>query len=513
MPAKLQQSFQRELTNANRGHIAPLVPGVIKDAAGKTVWVINSYKFLGSDTACPPTVNEKLWRQGQLTVKQGLFEVVPGICQLRSLDISNMTIEEGENGIIVIDPLVSCEPATAGLELYRSYRDPERKRKVMGLVYTHSHTDHFGGAGGILESTREKHNTADRSVYMYGMALEKGADGHVGNGLGIASSMRTRSLIIINGVRMVFHVVSGTEAPAEVNVHFPNLRALLIAETATVSMHNITTLRGAQVRDAKAWSNSLDEAITVRLMNLGLTGTEIAEQLRLPSSLENSWHCQGIRYVECIGGLSSLCDKAEGYIAKQDFRFAATLLSHAVSAFPDHQRSRSLLAGAYQNLAYISENGPWRNFYLTEAQGLRTSTRPGESELGRSPLGETLTVGQWFEILSVQVDGQKAGDSHFVIEIVVTDTKEAWRLTISNGVLNYRQQSSGSVVGEELELSIIMSKMGLLDVLRGSDIDEVPGAEHSGDLDLLDKFLDIISDQSADVTVPDEASLVIELRW
>lgn len=623
MPTELSKSFQRELANASRGFIAPLVPGVIKDATGKTVWDIDSYKFLSSDTKCPPTVNEKLWRQGQLTAKQGLFEIVPGIYQLRSLDISNMTIIEGESGIIVVDPLVSCEPAAAGLELYRRHRDPDRRRRVTGLVYTHSHTDHFGGAGGLLERADAAEvpiiapqgfmeavmsenlvagpSMHKRSVYMYGMALPKGADGHVGNGLGIASSTGARSLIpptvhiekngdelIIDGVRMVFHLVPDTEAPAEMNVHFPDFRALLIAETATVSMHNIITLRGAQVRDSKAWARSLDEAIvlygngsdvllgshhwptwgrrelvarlaeqrdlyrymhdqTVRLMNLGLNGTEIAEQLRLPPSLENSWHCQGFygslshnvkgiyqrymtwfdgnpaslwkhtpaaegaRYVECIGGLSSLCDKAEGYVEKGDLRFAATLLSHAVSAFPDHQRSRSLLAETYEHLAYGSENGPWRNFYLTEAQGLRTATRPGESELGRSPLAETLTVEQWFEILSVQVDSQKAADSRFVIEIRITDTKEAWTLTISNGVLNYRQQTTGGVVGEKPELSISVTKMGLLDVLQGRSIDEVPGAEHRGDLQVLDKLIDIISDQSQDMDVSAGASLVIEI--
>lgn len=627
MSTELSNSFQRELANASRGFVAPLVPGVIKDAAGKTVWDIDSYKFLSSDARCPPTVNEKLWRQGQLTAKQGLFEVVPGIYQLRSLDISNMTIIEGESGIVVVDPLISCEPAAAGLELYRRHRDPERRRRVAGLVYTHSHTDHFGGAGGILERTGEETGKAGvpiiapqgfmeavmsenlvagpsmhkRSVYMYGMALPKGPDGHVGNGLGMASSTGTRSLIpptthvkktgdelLVDGVRMVFHVVPDTEAPAEVNVHFPDFRALLIAETATVSMHNITTLRGAQVRDSKAWAKSLDEAIvlygndsdvllgshhwptwgrrdlvarlaeqrdlylylhdqTVRLMNLGLNGTEIAEQLKLPPSLDNSWHCQGFygslshnvkgiyqrymtwfdgnpaslwkhtpaaegaRYVECVGGISSLCKKAEGYIEKGDLRFAATLLSHAVSAFPDHQRSKSLLAKTYENLAYSSENGPWRNFYLTQAQGLRTGTRPGERELGRSPLAETLTVEQWFEILSVQVDSQKAADNHFVIEICITDTKEAWRLTVSNGVLNYRQQASGHVVGERPDLSIYITRTGLLDVLRGGDIEGVPGAEHHGDLEALEKLLDVISDRPPDMDVSAGASLVIRL--
>lgn len=627
MSHELFKSFQRELANASRGFIAPLVPGVIRDASGKTVWDIDSYKFLGSDAKCSPTVNEKLWRQGQLTAKQGLFEVVPGIYQLRSLDISNMTIIEGESGIIVVDPLVSCEPAAAGLELYRKYRDPQRRRRVAGLVYTHSHTDHFGGAGGILERSGEGAGAAEvpiiapqgfmkavmsenlvagpsmhkRSVYMYGMALPKGPGGHVGNGLGMASSTGTRSLIpptihvdktgdelVVDGVRMGFHVVPDTEAPAEMNIYFPAFRALLIAEAATISMHNITTLRGAQVRDSKAWAKSLDGAIvlygndsdvllgshhwptwgqrelvarlaeqrdlyrylhdqTVRLMNLGLNGTEIAEQLRLPPSLENSWHCQGFygslshnvkgiyqrymtwfdgnpaslwkhtpaaegaRYVECIGGLSPLYDKAEEYIKKGDMRFAATLLSHAVSAFPDHQRSRALLAKTYELLAYGSENGPWRNFYLTEAQGLRTGTRPGESELGRSPLTETLTVEQWFEILSVQVDSQKAADGRFVIELRITDTNEAWRLTVSNGVLNYRQQTTDRVVGEKPDLGISISRMGLLDVLRGDDIGGVPGAEHCGDLEVLDKLIDMISDRPSDMDVSPGASLVIKL--
>lgn len=627
MTTELSKSFERELANASRGFIAPLVPGVIKDAAGKTVWDIDSYKFLNSKAGCPPTVNEKLWRQGQLTAKQGLFEVVPGIYQLRSLDISNMTIIEGKSGIIVVDPLVSCEPAAAGLELYRKHRDPERRRRVTGLVYTHSHTDHFGGAGGIpkatggdpgvggvpiiapqgfMEAVMSENLVAGpsmhkRSVYMYGMALAKGADGHVGNGLGIASSMGTRSLIppntyikstgdelIVDGVRMVFHMIPDTEAPAEFNVHFPDLGVLLIAETATVSMHNITTLRGAQVRDSKAWAKSLDEAIvlygndsdvllgshhwptwgqrhlvarlaeqrdlyrylhdqTVRLMNLGLNGTEIAEQLRLPPSLENSWHCQGFygslshnvkgiyqrymtwfdgnpaslwkhtpaaegaRYVECMGGLSSLCEKAEAYVEKGDLRFAATLLSHAVSAYPDHQESRLLLATTYEHLAYGSENGPWRNFYLTEAQGLRRGTKPGESELGRSPLAENLTVEQWFDILSVQIDGQKAAGSRFVIEIRITDAREAWRLTVSNGVLNYRQQNSGSVVGEKPDLSVSITRMGLLDVLRGGDIDRVPGAEHHGDLGVLDQLLEILSVRSSETNVSAGTSLVIEL--
>ena len=122
-----------------------------------------------------------------------------------------------------------------------------------------------------------------------------------------------------------------------------------------------------------------------------------------------------------------------------------------------------------------------------------TGTKPGDSELGRSPLAEDLTVGQWFDILSVQVDGQKAADSRFMIEIRITGAKEAWRLTVSNGVRNYRQQNSGSVVGEKPDLSISITRMRLLDFLRSGVIDGVPGAEHHGGIEVLDQLLEISS--------------------
>lgn len=625
MSIEVDASYQRELTNVDRGFIAPLVPGVVKDSAGKVVWDIDSYGFLNTSGECPPTINRKLWRHSQLTSKQGLFEVVPGIYQVRSLDISNLTFVEGEHGLIAIDPLVSNEVATAALELYRKHRDPTGRRKLSGLVYTHPHADHFGGAAGVIgdneaarkavpiiapegymealmnESLIAGPSMHHRAVYMFGMALPKGPKAHVGNGLGIGSSMGSRSLIppntliketgdelIVDGVRMVFHMAPETEAPAEINIHFPDFKTLLIAETATITMHNITTLRGAQVRDAKAWARSLDEAIvlyggdsdvligshhwptwgqaelvnrlaeqrdmylymhdqTVRLMNQGLTGVEIAEQLKLPPRLEKAWHCQGFygslshnvkgiyqrymtwfdgnpatlwrhppaaegrRYVDCLGGIDALCDKADAYRAGGDLRFAATLLDHAVAADPAHARPRALLAATYEQLGYGAENGPWRNFYLTGAQGLRTGTRPGEDQLGRSPLAKTLTVEQWLDILSVQVDGEKAAEVRFVIDIDVTDDEQSWRVTVSNGALNYRQKVQLPVVGETANLSMAVSRVGLREVLLGGDIRNVPGAKYHGSLKVLDMLLDIVSTRPPEQNISSSSSLVIDI--
>ncbi|KAK5081813.1 hypothetical protein LTR70_008532 [Exophiala xenobiotica] len=354
----------QDFESASRGFIDAVKPCIIKDADGRTVWNNDEYDFLQGE--CPPTVNAKLWRHGQLCAKQGLFEITDGIYQIRGVDISNMTIVEGQTGIIVIDPLVSIECAEVALALYRKHRGD---REVTAIVYSHSHLDHFGGAQGVFrESTDPKipiiapegfmeEATSEniyagpsmrrRAAYMYEINLPRASDGQVGVAIGMATSIGTNSLIppnvlvkhtgeahIVDGVKIVFQMVSGTEAPSEFNFFFPQHRTLYIAECAGHCLHNIITLRGALVRDAKAWSSCLDESVqlfgrdsdvlcsghtwptwgskkiiefvseqrdlyaylhdqTVRLMNLGLTGIEIAEIMTLPPSLQSKWHTQG----------------------------------------------------------------------------------------------------------------------------------------------------------------------------------------------------------------------------
>ena len=347
----------------DRGFIAALKPGVIKNASGKVVYDIDAYDFMKD--GCPETAHPNLWRQGQLNSKHGLYEICEGVYHVRAYDLSNMTIIEGKEGIIIVDPLISCECAAAGLALYQEHRG--KGRSIKGMIYSHSHGDHYMGAGGcispeadipiiapegFIEAIMSENIIAGpamrkRGAFMYGNALPRGPTGQIGTGLGMASSVGTTSLIPpnvliqatgevheIDGVRMVFQSVPGTEAPAEINFHLPDLKALYVAETATNCMHNIVTLRGAQVRDAKAWSGYLDETIvmfgrdsdvmfgghnwptwgrkdlvtrleeqrdlygylhdqTVRMMNSGMTGLEIAEKMQLPPAISKAWHCRG----------------------------------------------------------------------------------------------------------------------------------------------------------------------------------------------------------------------------
>ena len=221
---------------------------------GRVVWDLESYAFL--DAECPDTANPSLWRQSQLNAIHGLFEVTAGIYQVRGLDLSNMTIVEGQRGVIVIDPLISTETAAAALALYRSRRGD---RPVTGVIYTHSHVDHFGGVKGVVdpgevaagnvpvlapdgflhhavsENVYAGTAMARRAVFMYGALLEKGPAGQIGAGLGQTTSTGTVTLIAptldivetgqeetIDGVRIVFQVTPGTEAPAEMNFFFPD---------------------------------------------------------------------------------------------------------------------------------------------------------------------------------------------------------------------------------------------------------------------------------------------------
>ena len=282
-----------DFEEARRGLVAPFDPPRVEDEDGRVVWELESYDFLDGEP--PATANPSLWRQAQLCRIAGLFELAPGFYQLRGFDLSNMHVVEGDDGIVVIDPLVSAETAAAALALYREHRGD---RPVTGLIYTHSHVDHFGGAKGIVSAEEIEagripilapagflHHAVSENVfagtamgrragYMYGALLERGPDGQIGSGLGQTTSLGTITLIppnldvvetgqeeIVDGVRMSFQLTPGTEAPAEMNIHFPDARVLCIADNAARSMHNILTPRGALVRDPRVWAHYLDEAI------------------------------------------------------------------------------------------------------------------------------------------------------------------------------------------------------------------------------------------------------------
>jgi len=363
---------REDFARAKRGRIAPLPDGQIKDATGAVIWDMATYEaFMGSEFA-PATVNPSLWRQERLNNITGLFKVTDRIHQIRGFDLANMTIVEGETGLIVIDPLVSVETAAAGLALYHEHIN---HKPVVAVIYSHSHVDHFGGVKGVTsvaevasgktriyapagflehavsENVYAGNAMSRRALYMYGALLPKSADGQVGTGLGKTTSMGAVSLIaptdsigetgqateerVIDGVRIEFQLTPGTEAPAEMNMYFPDSKALCMAENASQTMHNILTIRGAQVRDSRQWARYLDQALvaygdrstvlfaqhhwptwgredirayladqrdmyqyihdqTLRLLNQGLTPLEIADTLKsLPPGLAQKWYARG----------------------------------------------------------------------------------------------------------------------------------------------------------------------------------------------------------------------------
>jgi alkyl sulfatase BDS1-like metallo-beta-lactamase superfamily hydrolase len=283
----------QDFEDARRGFIGTLPEVEIKNEQGRVVWSLREYAFL-ADADAPATVNPSLWRQARLNMTHGLFEVTAGIYQIRGFDISNMTIIEGERGIIVIDPLISTEVAAAALALYQQHRG---RRPVTAVIYSHSHTDHYGGVRGVVDERDVRAGHVDviapdrfmqevvteavlagtamlrRAQFQFGTTLPRGPRGQVDAGLGKVTSRGTVTLIPpmrsitapievhrIDGVEIVFQLTPETEAPAEMHMFYPAFRALNLAENATHNLHNIYPIRGAQARDANAWARYLNEA-------------------------------------------------------------------------------------------------------------------------------------------------------------------------------------------------------------------------------------------------------------
>ncbi|WP_199182998.1 alkyl/aryl-sulfatase [Mycobacterium sp. 4858] len=599
-----------DFRNADRGFIAALSPCVIKAADGRVVWDNDAYSFLGGQA--PASVHPSLWRQSTLAAKQGLYEVVPGIYQVRGFDISNVTFVETDTGVIVIDPLVSTEVAAAALALYRAHRGGERP--VVAVIYTHSHVDHFGGVLGVTTQADVDAGAVDvlapegfaehavrenvyagpamtrRATYMYGTLLPRGPQDQVGCGLGQATSTGEVAIIVptidvretgerhtIDGVEIEFQMAPGTEAPAEMHFYFPRFRALCMAENATHNLHNLLTLRGALVRDPHAWSGYLTEAIdtfadradvvfashhwptwgreniveflslqrdlyaylhdqTLRLLNRGYTGVEIAEMFRMPPALERAWHTHGYygsvshnvkavyqrymgwfdgnparlwphppealapRYVEAMGGIDRVVQLARTAFDSGDFRWAATLLDHAVFADSDHADARALYADTLEQLAYGAENATWRNFFLSGATELRNGNFGTAAQVASPTMLSQLTPEQIFDSLAIRVDGPRSWDLDLAVDIAFTDLAANYRLTLRNGVLVHRKapaQPATATVTVQLD-----GKSRLLAAALGDFTS--PGLQISGDQAALQALLGALDqpDPSFNIVTP-----------
>jgi alkyl sulfatase BDS1-like metallo-beta-lactamase superfamily hydrolase len=286
---------KRDFEEAKRGFIAAPPYKQIMADAGNVAWDMGSYEFLLTD-AQYDTIHPSLQRQAVLNMAYGLYEVLPGkIYQVRGFDLANISFVKGKTGWIIFDPLTAKETARAALEFIN---EQIGKRPVVAVVYSHSHADHFGGVRGVVDEADVKsgkvkviapvgfmdHAVSEnvyagnamtrRMFYQYGVLLPRSPYGHVDQSIGKNTAAGNLGLIppnviiekdleelTVDGVKMVFQNTPGTEAPAEMNTYFPDMKVFWAAENITGTVHNIYTLRGALVRDALKWSKEINQAL------------------------------------------------------------------------------------------------------------------------------------------------------------------------------------------------------------------------------------------------------------
>lgn len=365
-----------EYENATRNLIDAPEVLELTDAEGNVVWSQEAYSFLEDYEKAPDTVNPSLWENTRNNHAYGLFEVCEGIYQVRGYDMSNLTVVKGNTGWILFDPLMSVECSQAAMQLIEKNLG---SYPVKAVIISHPHADHFGGILGVMTAEEAadsslsiqeqlasgkipvivpegfaEHAIAEnvyagkamtrRANYQYGVLLEPGVTGTLAQGIGMGQSTGTVSFLMptyeitatgerltIDGVEMEFQMTPGTEAPAEMNTWFPQFNALWLAENCTGTLHNLYTLRGAQVRDGAAWAGYITEAITrygeeaevvfqshnwphwgnavindylvntaavykfindqtLTYINQGYTSDEISNMIELPEPLEKVWY-------------------------------------------------------------------------------------------------------------------------------------------------------------------------------------------------------------------------------
>lgn len=556
-----------DFDDAIRGFIATVPDGTIPGPGGKPAWDNNQYDFLKNEQA-PPTVNPSLWRQARLNAINGLFKVTDRVYQVRGLDISNMTIIEGDAGLILIDPVLTNETAKAALELYLKNRPA---KPVVAVIYTHSHADHFGGAKGVITEEDAKSGKVKviapdrfmdyavaeniiagnamgrRAQYQFGSTLPVGERGQIDTGLGKALARGTASLIppndlikqtyetrTIDGVEIEFHLAPDSEAPSEMLMYFPQFKMLNMAEDATHNMHNLYTIRGAEIRDGRLWSRYISDAIerygekteieiaqhhwpmwgnerivsflkkqrdlykfihdqSVRLLNHGLTPTEISEQLKLPPALASDWASRGYygtlshnakavyqfylgwydanpadlnplpraeeakKQVEYMGGANAVIRRARDDFKAGQYRWVARVTSQLVFADPSNKEARELGADALEQLGYQSEAATWRNAYLLGAYELRNGVAPQPSAASRADFLKGVTIDLAFDFLGVRLNAPKAEGKHIVVNWTFTDPNENHVMNLENSALTH---TSGKL-SDKPDVSLTLTRAAL----------------------------------------------------
>lgn len=596
----------RDFDDAARGLIAPLPDeGRIYDDQGRQVWDPVVFDEVTSVGDAPDTVNPSLWRVLNLLRHRGLFEVVPGIYQVRGADAANVTIVEGPEGLVIMDAGMGYDNARASMDLYREHRGHDKP--VVAVVYSHSHIDHYGGVRGIIDEADVKagkvkvvapeHFTFEaasenvfagnamgrRASYQYGSLLERNVTGNLGSGLGLNTPTSPITLILptheitetgqtmeLGGLLFEFMMAPGSEAPAEMFTRIPQLRAMSVAEDANHTLHNVYTLRGAKLRDALAWSDYLDAAIrewvdevdvlfgphhwptwgtaeirdhlakqrdiykylndeVLRLANHGYNMDEATEMIELPESLDKHWANRGYygsvshnakavwayylgyfdgnpahlhalpqepaarKKVEYMGGGDAILERARKDFEAGEYRWVADVVDTLVTAEPDNQAARELLADTYERLGYQEENGTWRNYYLSGTQELRH----GVLELPAPAFGTPDTIRAvptelYLQYLAVRLNGPQAHDKYVTFNLVLPDIDESYGLVLENAVLHV------APVVESPDATLTLDRTTMDGIILGErnfqDVIADGAATISGDQGKFHEFLDMLDD-------------------
>lgn len=574
---------QDELSRARKNPVSDDKSSMVIQKNNRTVWNLPNYSDMRLDRSAadfiptPGTVNQNLWKNAQLNMQTGVYKVAEGIYQCRNYDLSNVSFIKTTMGWIVVDPLTVVECSfTAFSDLQASvggdnpYTNEEVK-KIAAVVYTHSHEDHFGGVKGLFINAVDQdiseavippglrvfapdgffeHAVSEnviagnamgrRAMYQFGSQLVGGRTGHCGAGLGMTTPAGVASIIpptdgdvitddnvdddhTIGEVKMEFQLTPGTEAPAEMNLWFPDILvdtsvtppttgALLMAENTTENLHNILTLRGAQIRDSLSWAKDIQKSIdkygamaqvkfqshhwptwgnakilrylkmqrdcykylhdqTVRLMNRGYVGSEIAEMIRFPPALESDWSTKGFYgtlrhnsrgvyqyymgwydgnpssldvlpptsvskwYIAYMGGpaggtpdIQSIVNRVSNDISEnidngfeadayERYRWAAEVLKHVIFYFDEKSvsdvlvQAKELLADVYTQLGYMAESGVWRSIYLQGAYELINGVTDLHAISATQPdILNGMTLPMLFDSIAVRVNADWSTD-------------------------------------------------------------------------------------------------------
>ncbi|WDF66834.1 alkyl sulfatase dimerization domain-containing protein [Sphingobacterium oryzagri] len=579
----LDFSDSTDYVNARRGFIATYP----EDHIGKA-YDLSQFNFIKGQA--PAEVNPSLWRQSELNAIAGLFKVTDNVYQIRGFDLANMTLIKGKSGWIVIDPLTVEETAKAGMQLVKQHLGDF---PVTAIIITHSHIDHFGGMRAVLDEKaiaegKQKIYAPDgfvehavsenvlagntmgrRAGYMYGNLLPKSTTGSVGSGLGTTTATGTSAIAkptdiissedgqqkVIDGLKVDFIYTPDSEAPAEMMFYFPELRMLVQAENVNHTLHNLYTLRGAQVRNGQKWSIYIDRILarwgddvaisigmhhwptwgntevrnllesqrdlyrfihdqTLRLANTGLTPLEIADSLALPEDIDRQFSSRGYygslhhniraqyqlyfgffdgnpanlhplppaqvgkKYIELAGGSARILEQARKSFDLGEYRWVAELVNHVVFAEPNNKPARELLADTYEQMGYQAESAPWRNFYLSGAQELRSGvSKPKETISANKNIVADMSSDLFFNYLAMRYNGLQEHRLKHTFNFNLTDTDEKVSLILSNGTLHPRV---GSHAPKNVSATITLPRSVLMALASDPKNADLAGLEKKG---------------------------------